>query len=455
MREGGIRSTSLRQRINERDIHIHKDFTIVTINPLPEEYNTIPNSCKDIPNIHMPVLGPISLSNMNSLSGSRLSNEYSNTMRTTNGANGTIRSVPSDSLHLETRYSEEEPRRSLSKPDSPMPHSASLPQISGSRAAPPLAWQNSKQLGIGNGVVRKMSSEFGPTKLYTGGLHVVENGSPVTNGDSPSQESRCACGHVCGQSNEGAEKKTTSKFLERVMSERDAYKRELAAERLKSKEANDALDFLKARLDRINSDHESEMHDATVHKTLLKRKERQLEDMKGKIDIERQRAEAALEQEKVWKRDLDNLKTKCREKVDDAENYAAMMEAQNNTMVRHWKSKQAEIDKQREEMQKTHDDVRLLLQKEADKSKRLQEICDQYRVDNDRLSRINEAQFMKHEEYKVASEESLKDIKRMGAKFGQNAETYLEEATALKDKLKWSLNVSKEFKDLPSAVDKL
>jgi hypothetical protein len=303
-----------------------------------------------------------------------------------------------------------------------------------------------------------MSSEFGPTKLYTGGLHVVENLSPGANGDSPSQESssgngRCSCGHICGQSNEGG--KSTSKFIERVMSERDSYKRELAAERLKSKEANDALDFAKAKMDRIISEHESEMHDATINKTLLKRKERQLEDMKGKIDIERQRAEVASEQEKVWKRDLDALKAECRQKVDDAEGYSAMMEAQNNTMVRHWRSKQAEIDKQAALMAKTHENVRQLLRKEAEKSKRLEEICDQYRADNDRLSKINQAQNQKHKEYKAATEESLKGIKLMGAKFDQNAETYLNEAAALRDKLKWSLNVSKEFKDLPSAVDEL
>jgi hypothetical protein len=396
---------------------------------------------------------------MNSLNGSKLApSEIPNNMRTSKGTNGTIRSVPSDTLQLDLRNSEEEPRRSLSKPDSPMPQSTSIPQTNGSKAAPPLSWQNSKQLGIGNGVVRKMSSEFGPTKMYTGGLHVVEMGSSSMNGDSPVQETgsgnwRCNCGHVCGQSSEGG--KSTSKFIERVMSERDAYKRELAAERLKSKEANDALDFAKAKMDKIISEHESEIHEATINKTLLKRKERQLEDMKGRIDIERQRAEAASEQEKVWKQDLDTLRAQCRQKVDEAEGYAAMMEAQNNTMVRHWKNKQAEIEKQKESMQKTHQDVRQLLRKEAEKTKRLEEICDQYRADNERIQRINEAQNQKHEEYKKTTEDSLQNIKLTGAKFDRKAEKYLLEAAALRDKLRWALNVSKEFQDLPSAVDNL
>jgi len=239
------------------------------------------------------------------------------------------------------------------------------------------------------------------------------------------------------------------------MSERDSYKRELAAERLKFKEVNDTLDFAKARMDKTISEHEAEMHDATINKTLLKRKERQLEDMKAKIEVERQRAEGAMEQEKVWKSEMDTVRAESRQKVEAAEDYAAMMEAQINTMSRHWKDKQADLDRQEAKAKKLITDVLDLLRTEAEKTKRLEEICDQYRAENERLSTLNQAAFDTHEEYKIVTEESLKDMKTLGAKIQKNGNFYLDQAVELRDKLKWSLNVSKDFKDLPSAVDNL
>lgn len=336
-----------------------------------------------------------------------------------------------------------------------MPHSTSLPAIPGPRGAPPLAWQNLK-LGIGNGVVRKMSSEFGPSKLYAGAVHVVESNNSSANGgdanDSSSGDGRCSCGHVCGQGEGG---KSTSKFIERVMSERDSYKRDLAAERLKFKEVNDTLDFAKAKMDKTISEHESEIHDAMVNKTLLKRKERQLEDMKLKFEAESRRADAAVEMEKIMKAETDVIRAESRKKVEDAEDHAAMFQAQINTMTNHWQEKQAELDKQEARLMSIMTDFTQLIKVEAEKAKRLETICDQYRAENERLSKLNQASMDTYEQYKVTTEDSLKDIKSSGATFDADVKTLLNEATDLRDKLKWSINVSKNFKDLPSAVDAL
>lgn len=386
---------------------------------------------------------------MNSLSTRTPSSpETSSKMRSSNGANGTIRSVPSESQQLDSRATAEELGRTLSKSPSP-----SLAQMSGK---PPLAWQNSKQLGVGNGLVRKLSSDFGPSKLYAGAVHVVENGASSPNGqlqESGGGGGQCTCGHVCGRGVGGG--KSTSSFIEKVMGEREFYKRELEAERFKTQEANDALGFARSKMDQLVSAHETEIHEANMDRTLLKRRERQLEDMKGKIDIEKQRALAASEQEKIWKRDLDTMEAQCRKKVDDAEGYAAMMEAQNNTMVRHWKKKQAEVDKREASMIKTHQEFIQLVRTESEKSKRMNTICDQYRAENERLTIINKAQNELHETYKAANEESLRGLRSQGVEAGRKAEVLLKEAVELRDKLAWSLSVSKEFKDKPSSVDKL
>lgn len=365
-------------------------------------------------------------------------------------SNGTIRSVPREAQQLDVRAPGEDQERAVRT--SPRPRSQSPPQMSGK---PPSAWQNSKQLGVGNILVRKLSSEFGPSKHYAGNVHVVENTTTSTNGDSHIQESGggCSCGHVCGRGVGGG--KSTSSFIEKVMSEREFYKREFESERLKTQEANDALNFLKARMEKLISDHETEMHEANMNRTLLKRKERQLDDMKGKIDIEKQRALAAAEQEKVWKRDMDAMEEQCRKKVEAAENHAGMVENQNNVMVRHWKKKQAEIDKREAAMLKTHEEFLLLVRKESEKSKRVMAICDQYRAENDRVTSINEAQKEQHSQYKATSEASLQGIRLQGAEFGEKADAVMKDVIGLRDKLAWSLQVSKDFKDIPSPVDKL
>jgi DNA repair exonuclease SbcCD ATPase subunit len=96
-----------------------------------------------------------------------------------------------------------------------------------------------------------------------------------------------------------------------------------------------------------------------------------------------------------------------------AEDYAAMIEAQINTISRHWKDKQADLDKLEVKAKKLITDVLNLLWREAEKTKRLKEVCNEYRAENERLSMLAQAAFDTHKEYKIFTENSLKDTKNL------------------------------------------
>jgi chromosome segregation ATPase len=244
----------------------------------------------------------------------------------------------------------------------------------------------------------RLHSDFEGSRRVVRELY-TKNGPPNINGSisqaSGSDNRWCTCGHVCGQ-----DEKSTSKFIQRVISERDSYKRELTAERLKCEEVIKTLDYAKEKMDKTISEHELEMDDAIINKELLKRKEGQLEDIKAKI-------EGAMEQEKFWKSEIDTVKAESRQKVMAAEDYAAMKEAQISTISRHWQDKQADLDKQEAKAKKLITDALNLLQPEAGKTKRLEEICDEYRAENKRLSVLAQAAFDTHKEYKICTENLL------------------------------------------------
>jgi hypothetical protein len=373
-------------------------------------------------------LTPISLSAMNKLNSTTPLHDIKT-------SNGTTQSVSAESTHLDATYAEDA-RRAQSKGDSlAMPHSTGR-ESKNFGAMSPLTRQNS----IGNGLTRAISSEFGPTRAYstTNNLHSPEEGSIISNGTPPPQWSAAV-----GKANLGK----SGRVIERLMGENDMLKRDLNIERLRAEESNQAVKMAEGKMEALTAEYESRLHDAAITKTLLKRRERQVADYKAQIEAERQKANAAIERERVWRQAMETLEEESKQKVEEAQLFAALMEGRNNTMTNHWKEQRAEVNRS---VVKLGKEIELLVRERRNDDERmnmLQSLCEQQAEQMRALEKEKDNINAAFEAYKKEQEALLKDIKQKAtARESENEETLAESRRVLGE-LRWALGVKKNVRD--------
>ncbi|EKD19021.1 hypothetical protein MBM_02258 [Drepanopeziza brunnea f. sp. 'multigermtubi' MB_m1] len=357
--------------------------------------------------------------------------------------NGTIRPVPSDSLHLDTAPSDDSSRRSSKSDHSTMPHSTkSSPPSSVPPSQPPLSRLNpntSLAVGVGNGLATKISSEFGPTKSYSNTkLQVPEEASPSKNGESGGQWSSAVGRAQTGKS---------GRVIERLMGENDMLKRDLNIERLRAEESKQAVRMAEGRMEALAAEYDGKLHDAAINKTLLKRRERQVAEMKAQIETEKNRAEKALERETSWKEAMEKVEEESKRKVEEAQTFAALMKGRNEAMVSHWRDQGKEVDRTVKKLGVQIEHLVLERRSDDERMNTLQKLCDQQELQllalKNEKAGIEEA----FEKYKLLQEESLRDIKNRAHAQETANEAALQETQKVLGELKWALSVKKNVKD--------
>ncbi len=287
--------------------------------------------------------------------------------------------------------------------------------------------------------VRMISAEFGGSR--------VRSKSPIPEADTsshggpaspaPSDWSAAVGGAAMGK---------TSKVIEKLMGERDALKRNLQVEKLNAEEARTALKMTEERLDSINEEHATELHEAGINKTLLKKRDRQLADLKDRVDIERGRAEAALERERVWKDTLEKTEAECKRNVDEATNRAVLAEGRHNAISSHWGDQGATVSQAVTKHKKDIKEILRLRIKDAERMDELQQLCDQQEKALASLQQEKEKIAIAAKTYQEAQEKSLAGIKNDAKEREEAQQKTIEEATEVLHKLKWALNVKENVK---------
>ncbi|KAK4160964.1 hypothetical protein QBC43DRAFT_218743 [Cladorrhinum sp. PSN259] len=233
----------------------------------------------------------------------------------------------------------------------------------------------------------------------------------------------------------------TGRVINRLVSDNEALKRDIKIEQLKAEEARQTARLLEDKLDRTISDYESRLLEANVTKTLLARKERQVESLQATVELERSRAVAAGDRERVWKDTLEDTRAEAKRKVEEATNYAALMEGRYNAIASHWKDQGEEAKRLIAKMAVEIAELNGLRRGDDEKIRTLRDLCDQQ---NENIRKITEQKlqyYQMHEAYKAEQEKVLKDIKTNADLREKEQEAKIAEAQEVLNKLKWALNV--------------
>lgn len=233
----------------------------------------------------------------------------------------------------------------------------------------------------------------------------------------------------------------TGRVINKLVSDNEALKRDIKIERLKADEAKQTAKLTEDKMERLIQDYESRLLEANVTKTLLARKERQVESLTAAVELERERAAAARERESTWREEMDKAKSDAKIKVEDATTRAALMEGRYNAISSHWKDQGEEVKRA---ATKLRGEIATLVEerrRDDEKIVALKELCDQQDGSIKELVRQKEAIAAQFEAYKREQEDWLRDVKVNAKAREEEQEGMLEETRETLAKLKWALNV--------------
>ncbi|KAJ3524990.1 hypothetical protein NM208_g11833 [Fusarium decemcellulare] len=238
----------------------------------------------------------------------------------------------------------------------------------------------------------------------------------------------------------------TGRVINKLVSDNEALKRDIQIERLRAEESKQAAKLLEDKMDRMVSDYESRLLEANVTKTLLARKERQVESLNATVDLEKKKTVSALEREKNWKDEMDKTQKEAIIQVEEATTYAQLMEGRYNSISSHWRDQGDEVKRAVSKMKTEINQLVEERQKDDDKIQTLKDLCDQQDANIKQLRHEKEEIARMFEEYKKAQEDGLAGIKTEAKRREDEQERLLEESREALGRLKWALNVKENVK---------
>ncbi|KAG5938941.1 hypothetical protein E4U59_003426 [Claviceps monticola] len=238
----------------------------------------------------------------------------------------------------------------------------------------------------------------------------------------------------------------TGRVINRLVSDNDALKRDIQIERLRAEEAKQAAKLVEDKMERMMNEYESRLLEASVTKTLLARKERQVETLTSAIELEKRKAQAAQQSERSWKDELDSVKTNTTVQVDEATSYALLMEGRYNAISSHWRDQGDEVKRT---ITKLRSEITIVTEErrsDDEKITTLRDLCEQQDNNIKELRREKEEIARLFNEYKQTQEDELREIKTSARQRQEEQEWQLHEAKETLHKLKWALNVKQNVK---------
>ncbi|GAB0134507.1 hypothetical protein EsDP_00002874 [Epichloe bromicola] len=238
----------------------------------------------------------------------------------------------------------------------------------------------------------------------------------------------------------------TGRVINKLVSDNDALKRDIKIERLRAEEAKQAAKLVEDKMERMMNEYESRLLEANVTKTLLARKERQVESLTTAVELEKRKTQAAQQSERSWKEELDKVKTETAVRVEEATSYAQLMEGRYNAISSHWRDQGEEVKRT---LSKLRGEINTIVDErksDDDKITTLRDLCEQQDNNIKELRREKEDIALLFEEYKKTQEDELRGIKTSAKQRQEEQERQLDEAREALHKLKWALNVKQHVK---------
>ena len=235
----------------------------------------------------------------------------------------------------------------------------------------------------------------------------------------------------------------TGRVINKLVSDNEALKRDIQIERLKAEEARQAAKLLEDKMERMAAEYEARLLEAQVTKTLLARKERQVESLCDQVGLEKKKTLEALDRERNWREEMEKSQSDATRRVEEAETKSMMLEGRYNAISSHWKDQGNEVKRATSRLRKEMATLVEERKKDDEKISILRDLCDQQDCNIRELTKQKQSLSQQFEAYKTEQEHVLKDIKTHARKTQEEQGQILEETRETLHRLKWVTKMHK------------
>ena len=231
------------------------------------------------------------------------------------------------------------------------------------------------------------------------------------------------------------------------MSENDNIKRELRLARLQSEEARNDVKMAQGRAEQLNAQLEGYVHEASISELINKRKDRQLGEYKAQVETERRKAEFAVESEKEWRAQMEEMSLATQAKIEEAKMMVAQSDARYSAVHGYYKDKEKRLEGQVAQLAKNVKSVVSKRKEDEMTRRKLEQLCEQQAQTVATMTKERDDMARLLIDYMATKEDSLKEIITKAAASEIRAEDLLEQLITSVGKAKWVVAVKRDVRD--------
>ncbi|KAH0335227.1 hypothetical protein KCU81_g9106, partial [Aureobasidium melanogenum] len=242
----------------------------------------------------------------------------------------------------------------------------------------------------------------------------------------------------------------SGRVIEKLMAENDRLKREIKAEAAKREELQRTANAQKPRLEAFQAENARLSHCKAVDESVIKRRDRKIEDLKAELDIERQKRESlehrVQEAERKMGEYQEHSNKEVQQAVEEAKHattHASILETSHRQLSSEYRQRIAAANKQLRELSDDREEDRKRLIK-------LDVVNHQMRQESEKARKLYHELVTASDKYKAEKDSEvdlvLGDVKALKGGISHRElelETTLQEMHEVMNRMKWLMNMQK------------
>ncbi|KAK6002648.1 hypothetical protein QM012_001398 [Aureobasidium pullulans] len=242
----------------------------------------------------------------------------------------------------------------------------------------------------------------------------------------------------------------SGRVIEKLMAENDRLKREIKAEAAKREELQRTANAQKPRLEALQAENARLSHCKAVDESVIKRRDRKIEDLKAELDIERQKRESlehrVQEAERKMGEYQEHSNKEVQQAVEEAKHattHASILETSHRQLSSEYRQRIAAANKQLRELNDDREEDRKRLIK-------LDVVNHQMRQESEKARKLYSELLTASDKYKAEKDSEvdlvLGDVKALKGGILHRElelERTLEEMHEVMNRMKWLMNMQK------------
>ncbi|KAG9692224.1 hypothetical protein KCU95_g10607, partial [Aureobasidium melanogenum] len=242
----------------------------------------------------------------------------------------------------------------------------------------------------------------------------------------------------------------SGRVIEKLMAENDRLKREIKAEAAKREELQRTANAQKPRLEALQAENARLSHCKAVDESVIKRRDRKIEDLKAELDVERQKRESlehrVQEAERKMGEYQEHSNKEVQQAVEEAKHattHASILETSHRQLSSEYRQRIAAANKQLRELSDDREEDRKRLIK-------LDVVNHQMRQESEKARKLYSELVVASDKYKTEKDSEvdlvLGDVKALKGSISHRElelERTLEEMHEVMNRMKWLMNMQK------------